>query len=444
MGKKIDSHDSISTIKWSTFKKAQVRCRKSSPEELMQSSDVVDFSATPSAQTPIRFLGAPNTNTTVVNATEGGDCGKMVQPDNIFLGRIYGLAGFPGFLYAPQALSQDLQRELVYRAVSEYCERPNATNIDLCPPKETEEPNYHESMWDLWKEESGLKPDRLEDTAGTPEGRCEKTNKRNSEQCGDLKVQVKRQKNSTKKMPAQKKVLARAKYRSFKKLSWATMGYHYDWTERSYNEDAKSSMPELISLLSSYFARTCLAHLEEKKQSTRISGSTSRATKQEPRSRALSFTASASIVNFYNTKSRMGGHRDDLELALDKPIVSISLGLPAIFLLGGKTKEEDPVIPILVRPGDVMCMGGDCRLNFHAMSNVFPSHVVMPDVDKDRVNPEHLRVSLSTFTQPNDVANNANSNELKPRMPNHEGSALQVYLQQHRVNINVRQVYPDP
>ena len=43
----------------------------------------------------------------------------------------------------------------------------------------------------------------------------------------------------------------------------------------------------------------------------------------------------------------MGGHQDDLELTFDKPVVSISLGLPAIFLLGGATKNDTP-IPILV------------------------------------------------------------------------------------------------
>ena len=46
----------------------------------------------------------------------------------------------------------------------------------------------------------------------------------------------------------------------------------------------------------------------------------------------------------------MGGHRDDLEVALDKPIVSWSMGRPAVFLLGGLNKEDaDRIFPILTR-----------------------------------------------------------------------------------------------
>ena len=60
----------------------------------------------------------------------------------------------------------------------------------------------------------------------------------------------------------------------------------------------------------------------------------------------------------------MGGHRDDLELDFTQPVVSISLGLPAIFLLGGDTKDCEPVVPILVRPGDVYLLAGDSRLCF--------------------------------------------------------------------------------
>eukprot|EP00957_Ditylum_brightwellii_P174320 13271547-Ditylum_brightwellii.AAC.1 len=65
----------------------------------------------------------------------------------------------------------------------------------------------------------------------------------------------------------------------------------------------------------------------------------------------------------------MGGHRDDLEYDFSKPVISISLGLPSIFLLGGKDRNNYAV-PILVRPGDVMVLGGDCRLHYHGMARV--------------------------------------------------------------------------
>ena len=41
-------------------------------------------------------------------------------------------------------------------------------------------------------------------------------------------------------------------------------------------------------------------------------------------------------MNFYRCgqHSTMGGHRDDLELTMDAPVVSMSFGSTAVFLLG--------------------------------------------------------------------------------------------------------------
>ena len=57
------------------------------------------------------------------------------------------------------------------------------------------------------------------------------------------------------------------------------------------------------------------------------------------------FNASASIINYYSLKSNMGGHRDDLEVDFTKSVVSLSLGVPAVFLLGGNMKDDE-VVPI--------------------------------------------------------------------------------------------------
>lgn len=292
----------------------------------------------------------------------------------IYKGPIYGLRGFPGFLYAPRALTESIQLELAYNCVSKYCELPHRTNIDLCPPKKDEERNDNEEMWGLWKEED------------------------------------KKRESSTKKQKIDHD--AKKKYRSFKKLSWATMGYHYDWTERSYHEGCKSPMPSLIGDLSMIFARSSLL--------------------LEPSSESLSFTPSASIVNYYNSKSNMGGHRDDLELAVDKPIVSISVGLPAIFLLGGSTKDDEPIIPILVRNGDVMCMGGKSRMNFHGMARLIPATVHIPKIELGLCPTDEQQVSLETL-----------SLSSLDEIPVEDRGALKGYLSNHRININVRQVYPD-
>ncbi|KAL3925880.1 MAG: hypothetical protein SGILL_000092 [Bacillariaceae sp.] len=230
-----------------------------------------------------------------------------------------------------------------------------------------------------------------------------------------------------KKRPSAKKRKAqhydnRGIYRSFAKLSWATMGYHYNWTERSYRQDEKSEMPTVLEHLSMRFARTCLL-LEESGEEL-----------NDEKRRSVAFNPTASIVNYYNIKSVMGGHQDDLELALDKPIVSISLGLPAVFLLGGKSKDEEPVVAILLRPGDVLCMGGASRLNFHAMARILPlpvaSKIALPALV-----PHSRSVTFQSCHR-----EGATSTCMVPK---EEQEHLREYLGEYRININVRQVYPD-
>lgn len=197
-------------------------------------------------------------------------------------------------------------------------------------------------------------------------------------------------------------------------------------TERSYSKESKSPIPSAIANLSKIFANTSLL-LDAPKSS-----------KKNPN---LQFFPEASIVNYYNAKSLMGGHRDELELALDKPVVSMSMGLTAIFLLGGKTKDEEPVIPILIRPGDVMCFGGDARLNYHSMARLLPANVSIPAMDQalyPRIEDQLSKASLA-FIFPKHQEEEQETIEIS----SNDRLALEEYLSHHRININVRQVYPD-
>lgn len=56
-----------------------------------------------------------------------------------------------------------------------------------------------------------------------------------------------------------------------------------------------------------------------------------------------SYNPEAVIVNYYGKKNVMGGHLDDGEPDQIHPIVSYSLGLSCVFLIGGQTKEEKPL-----------------------------------------------------------------------------------------------------
>src|SRR5579864_8526328 len=69
------------------------------------------------------------------------------------------------------------------------------------------------------------------------------------------------------------------------------------------------------------------------------------------------FEPDACLVNRYEPGARMSLHQDKNERDLDAPIVSVSLGLPAIFLFGGSRRAEKPQ-PVHLLHGDVVVWGG--------------------------------------------------------------------------------------
>lgn len=87
------------------------------------------------------------------------------------------------------------------------------------------------------------------------------------------------------------------------------------------------------------------------------------------------FTPDICIVNYYDTDARMGVHQDKDErpetLAAGVPIVSVSLGDTARFVIGGLTRRE-PTRPLMLHSGDVLVMGGHARLRFHGVTRILP------------------------------------------------------------------------
>jgi DNA alkylation damage repair protein AlkB len=79
------------------------------------------------------------------------------------------------------------------------------------------------------------------------------------------------------------------------------------------------------------------------------------------------------IMNYYSAESRMGVHQDKDEspasIAAGIPIVSVSLGDAARFVIGGLARKE-PTRPIILRSGDVVVMGGPSRLRFHGVTRI--------------------------------------------------------------------------
>lgn len=79
------------------------------------------------------------------------------------------------------------------------------------------------------------------------------------------------------------------------------------------------------------------------------------------------FRPDACLINRYAPGAKMSLHQDKDEKALQAPIVSVSLGLPAIFQFGG-LKRSDPLQRLLLEHGDVVVWGGPSRLYFHGIA----------------------------------------------------------------------------
>lgn len=81
------------------------------------------------------------------------------------------------------------------------------------------------------------------------------------------------------------------------------------------------------------------------------------------------------IMNYYSGGSRMGVHQDKDErpetIAAGIPIVSVSLGDTARFVVGGLARRE-PTSAMMLRSGDVLVMGGPSRLRFHGVTRIVP------------------------------------------------------------------------
>jgi alkylated DNA repair protein (DNA oxidative demethylase) len=75
----------------------------------------------------------------------------------------------------------------------------------------------------------------------------------------------------------------------------------------------------------------------------------------------------ACLINRYVKGAKLGLHVDKDEKDAWAPIVSVSLGLPATFLWGGK-RRADPTRRLLLESGDVVVWGGPARFVYHGVA----------------------------------------------------------------------------
>ncbi|KAK9108494.1 hypothetical protein Syun_024505 [Stephania yunnanensis] len=171
-----------------------------------------------------------------------------------------------------------------------------------------------------------------------------------------------------------------------RKLRWSTLGLQFDWSKRNYDVSLPhNKFPESLHQLAKRMAVPAMSEKEE-------------------------FRPEAAIVNYFGSGDMLGGHLDDMEADWSKPIVSMSLGCKAIFLLGGNSKEDFPVAMFL-RSGDIVLMAGQARECFHGVPRIF--------TDEE----------------------NAEISPLVSQLSRQDDLCFLDYIRTSRININIRQVF---
>ena len=91
------------------------------------------------------------------------------------------------------------------------------------------------------------------------------------------------------------------------------------------------------------------------------------------------FVPDSCLINSYNSGAKMSLHQDKDEKDFSQPIVSVSLGLPATFLIGGLLRSDTTIKVPLVH-GDVIVWGASARLFFHGILPIKAgNHVLLGD-----------------------------------------------------------------
>lgn len=179
----------------------------------------------------------------------------------------------------------------------------------------------------------------------------------------------------------------------FRKYRWVVLGVQYDWTSKEYFWDVPHvPIPPLISQLSIEICDVLLGPSEKK------------------------YRPEAGIINYYQPGDTLTGHVDRSELDSTSPLISISLGLDCIFLVGGLSRD-DPVLPFCLSSGDVLILMNESRRYYHGVPLIIPGSL-----------PDYL---LSK-----------NLSRTKPINYSEANLALRL-LEEARINLNIRQVWPE-
>ncbi|KAM7394931.1 hypothetical protein PAMA_006595 [Pampus argenteus] len=180
------------------------------------------------------------------------------------------------------------------------------------------------------------------------------------------------------------------------KLRWVTLGYHYNWNTKTYSANHYTPFPAELHFLSQQITSAC-----------GFSG----------------FNAEAGILNYYRSDSSLGIHVDESELDHSRPLLSLSFGQSAIFLLGG-IRRQDPPTAMYMHSGDMMLMSGQSRLLYHAVPCIVPAPQGRTALELEGCSQDPSLLDSSVVTP----------------VSEEDWVPCSRYIQSSRVNVTVRQV----
>ncbi|CAO3615920.1 unnamed protein product [Mucor fragilis] len=276
----------------------------------------------------------------------------------------------PGLIVIPNAFSPYAQRQLVKHCLREYAKPPHTSNLDghyhvpkdgIWPLYEQErkgtlvpgDANYYIPPKTVPQDENNMYPITIEDTNDDALSVA-------SSMYSDISGKSARAASSPTQM--------------LKKQRWVTLGYQYHWGTKKYKLDDPIPIPSAISDL----MKAVVTATED-------------------------IGCQDAEIPWKNQ------YRDQSEINMEAPLISMSLGHSCIYLIGGNTRDTKP-IPLKLNSGDMLVMTAIARRAYHGvpriLENTLPDYMLSESVDDE------------------------------------DWKIFGDYMKTARINLNIRQVFP--
>lgn len=266
-----------------------------------------------------------------MNIPEGAEEGTLNKNLRVF--RFHG-----GLLYIPQALSQKGKQEMAGDVLQRLLYSPHRNSIDraveVCPA------NLYEAF--VQKKQVLLK------LLSSP-----KTG-----------IRLRKNPYAAKeiKEKEEKGEYTRSAEEAIKTIRWSSIGMYYDWEKKAYDPSVFLPFPPVIHSL-----------VAEIKQG--ISGEKKKPVADPPAKKngmhpIWEFEPNTAVINYYQQKDSIMAHVDRNEKDMSQPLISISLGCSAVFVIGRKEREDPNVLSFLLQDGDILILQHDSRYYLHGVPKI--------------------------------------------------------------------------